>query len=67
MGLTARENENLKQGRLPTRLRKTAFIIHGHTRSPPFHNQREERRGDAATCCNRYALEKFEAGGWNSL
>ncbi len=65
MGLTAQENENLKQGRAPHL--KTAFIIHGRTRSPPFHIQRQERRRNSATCCNCHALEKFEAGGRNSL
>lgn len=65
MGLTAQENENLKQGRAPHM--KTAFIIHGRTRSPPFHIQRQERRRKSATCCNWHALEKFEAGGRNSL
>lgn len=67
MGLTAHENENLKEGALPTCRQKTAFIIHGHTHCPPFYIQRQERRRDSATCCNLHALEKFEAGGRNSL
>lgn len=68
MGLTAHENENLKEGGAPNMPPENSFYYSWtHTQCPPFYIQRQERRRDSATCCNLHALEKFEAGGRNSL
>lgn len=67
MGLTAQENENLKQGSVPHMMSEKQLILFMDTHVAHPFIFKVKRGGEPTTCCNWYALEKFAAGGRNTL